>query len=157
MRGNKNISRKVNPDEVYGSEVVTKFINYIMMDGKKTVAQEIVYNALEMLGKNTKTAPVEALEKALDNVKPKLEIRSKRVGGANLQVPTPVPPYRQLALAFRWLIGSARDARKKDAFWIVLAKELEMAFNNEGNAVRKRDDVQRMAEANRAFAQFAMN
>jgi small subunit ribosomal protein S7 len=156
MRGKKAPKRRLLGDEVYGSVVVSKFINYVMLDGKKATARSIIYGALEELAAKTKEKPVDALEKALMNVRPKLEIRARRVGGANLQVPTPVRPERQMALSFRWIIDAARKARKNDEFYKVLSRELIAAYNGEGSAVRKREDVMKMAEANRAFAQHDM-
>jgi len=155
MRGKVAPKRKIQPDAVYNSEVVTKLINYIMQDGKKTTAKKIVYQALEELGKKTKSDPLVALEKALENVKPKIEVRSRRVGGANYQVPMPVRGDRQLALTLRWIIGTARGNRGGEDFWNALARELIAAHNGEGAAVRKKEEIQRMAEANRAFAHFA--
>jgi len=155
MRGKQATPRKVNLDEVYGSALVTKLINAIMQDGKKRVAANIVYKAIEDLNKRTKLNGTEALERAIENVKPKIEVRSRRVGGSNFQIPVPVNPNRQQALAIRWLITSARAARKDTEFYIAFSRELFGAFNKEGNAVKKREDVYKMAEANKAFAQFA--
>jgi small subunit ribosomal protein S7 len=155
MRGKKAPKRHLEIDEVYNSLTVSKFVNYVMLDGKREIARSIVHAALEELGAKTKNPPVVALEQALANAKPKIEVRSRRVGGSNFQVPTPVPEHRQLGLAFKWLIAAARKARKTTEFSKVLAKELIDAFNGEGNAVRKKEDVQKMAEANRAFAQFS--
>jgi small subunit ribosomal protein S7 len=155
MRGKQSVSRPIKPDEVYNSEVVSKFINYIMLDGEKAVARKIVYKAIEDLQTKTKTAAVDALEKALENVKPKMEVRSRRVGGANFQVPVPVAQRRQISLAFKWIIEAARSGRKNTEFWESLSRELVSAFNKEGSAVKKREEVHRMADANKAFAQFA--
>lgn len=155
MRGKKAPVRKIRPDELYNSETVSKLINYMMYDGKKQTARKIVYQALEELGTKTKATPVEALEKALENIKPKLEVRARRVGGANYQVPMPVAPARQVALSFRWIIDASRKSRGSKASWESLAGELIAAYKGEGEAIRKRDDMQRMAESNRAFAQFA--
>ena len=155
MRGKRAPKRKLNADEVYNSELVAKFINYLMLDGKKSVARSIVYKAIEETAKNTKTKGMEGLEKAVENVKPKLEIRSRRVGGSNFQVPVPVAANRQLALALKWIIQAARDARKDTEFYIVLARELTNAYNKEGVAIKKKEEVHRLAEANKAFAQFA--
>jgi small subunit ribosomal protein S7 len=155
MRGKQSTKRKIAPDEIYNSEVVAKLINSVMLDGKKGLARRIVYKALEDLGTQTKSEPMVALEKALDNVKPKLEVRARRVGGANYQVPMPVAADRQLNLAFRWIIAAARKGRGSKEFWESLSRELVASYKNEGEAVRKREDVQRMAESNRAFAQFA--
>lgn len=155
MRGKQAKKRYIAPDDRFNSEVVSKFINYVMYDGKKSIARDIVYKAIEDLGSKTKSDPVEALEKALSNVKPKVEVRSRRVGGANFQVPVQVNPSRQLALAFKWMIEGARSARKTGEFWESLSRELQSAFKNEGNAVKKKEEVHRMAEANKAFSQFA--
>jgi small subunit ribosomal protein S7 len=155
MRGKQAKKRVIKPDEIYKSEVVSKMINYVMYDGKKEVAREITYKSLEDLGARTKTDPVEALDKALNNVKPKVEVRSRRVGGANFQVPVQVNPSRQLALGFKWIIEAARNGRKSDEFWVSLSRELQNAYKNEGTAVKKKEEVHRMAEANKAFSQFA--
>jgi small subunit ribosomal protein S7 len=155
MRGKQTPVRPIKPDEVYNSELVTKFINYIMMSGKKSIARTIVYNAIEDLQTKTKTKGIEAFEKAIENVKPRVEVRSKRVGGSNFQVPVQVNANRQLSLAARWIIDAARAARKNTEFWVVLSQELLNAYNKEGTAIKKKDEVHRMAEANKAFAQFA--
>jgi len=154
MRGKKAIKREILPDPRYGSLVVAKLVNYIMQNGKKSVAQKIVYSAFDILKEKTKKNPIEVFEGAMKNVSPLLEIKSKRVGGANYQVPMPVRGDRKNALAFRWLIAAAK-ARKGKPMREKLALELLDAYNKEGAAVRKRDDVHRMAEANRAFAHFA--
>lgn len=155
MRGKQAKKRVIKPDEIYQSVVVSKLINYVMLDGKKEVAREITYKSLEDLGSKTKSDPVEALDKALNNVKPKVEVRSRRVGGANFQVPVQVTPSRQLALGFKWIIEAARSGRKSDEFWMSLSRELQNAYKNEGSAVKKKEEVHRMAEANKAFSQFA--
>lgn len=155
MRGKQAPKHKIVPDEIYNSELVTKLINYVMLDGKRNVARSIVYKALEDLSEKTKLPAAEALEKALGNVKPKLEIRSRRVGGANYQVPMPVNTNRQNSLALRWTIQAMRKARGKRQSWEALSSELYAAFKGEGEAVRKREDVHRMADANKAFSQFA--
>jgi small subunit ribosomal protein S7 len=155
MRGKQSTPRKIIPDEKYNSETVSKLINYIMFDGKKTVAREAVYNALEELSIKTKTDPVAALEKAIDNVRPAKEIKSRRVGGANYQIPVPVADRRQLYLTITWLVDASRKHRGGKPFWQSLSAELFAAYNNEGDAIRKKEDVQRMAESNRAYAQFA--
>lgn len=155
MRGKQAQRRKLPVDEIYGSTVVTKLINYIMIGGKKTIARKAVYTALEELEGKSKTPALEALEKAIDNVKPKVEVRSRRVGGSNYQVPVPVPDHRQIALAFRWLIAAARSGRGSGTFAASLARELVNAFNGEGSAIKKKEEVKKMADANKAFAQFA--
>ncbi|MCA9379317.1 30S ribosomal protein S7 [Candidatus Dojkabacteria bacterium] len=155
MRGKQITPRKILPDEKYNSEIVTKLINYAMQDGKKATARTAVYNALEDLSAKTKSDPVEALEKAIDNVRPAKEIRARRVGGANYQIPVPVAERRQLYLALSWLIDASRKHRGGKPFWQSLSGELFAAYNNDGDAIRKKEDMQRMAESNRAFAQFA--
>lgn len=155
MRGKQAKKRTIAKDEKYNSELVSKFINYVMLDGKKSIAREIVYKTLSELSDKSKEDPVEALDKALNNVKPRVEVRSRRVGGANFQVPVPVNPSRQVALGFKWIIEAARNSRKSEEFFTVLARELLNAYKNEGVAVKKKEEVHRMAEANKAFAQFA--
>ncbi|KPJ85413.1 30S ribosomal protein S7 [Parcubacteria bacterium SG8_24] len=153
MRGKRAIRRTVASDPKYGNEVVGRFINYVMRDGKKTVAQRVVYGALDIMAEKTKADPVEVFDRAIRNVQPAVEVRSKRVGGANYQIPIQVRGERKLALAFRWLIAAAKS-RKGRPMADKLATELLAAANNEGDAVKKKLDVQRMAEANRAFAHF---
>lgn len=155
MRGKRAPKRTLKPDMKYSSEVVAKFINYIMQDGKKNVARKIVYSALDDLASKTKTEGIEAFEQAIENVKPKIEVRSRRVGGSNYQVPVPVYESRQFALACRWIIEAAASGRGKGEFWEALARELLAAYNKEGNAIKKKEDVKKMADANKAFAQFA--
>ena len=154
MRGKQAPRRKISPDPKFGNVNVSKFINYIMLDGKKTIAQTIVYDCLDLISEKTKLDSVELFENALKNVAPSLEVKSKRVGGANYQVPMSVRGDRRSMLAFRWIITAAR-AKKGRPMYQKLADELIAAANNEGEAVRKKTDVQRMAEANRAFAHFA--
>ena len=145
---------QVAPDLKYSSLKLEKFINYIMLEGKKSVARTVVYKALEEIGTKTKTEnPLEVFETAIRNVGPAMEIRSRRVGGANYQVPREVRPERKQALAYRWIIDAAR-ARKGMPMHKRLAEELVAASNNEGSAVKKREDTHRMAEANKAFAHF---
>jgi small subunit ribosomal protein S7 len=155
MRGKKAPKRKIEPDMVYNSELVSKFVNYVMKDGKKQTARDIVYKSLKDLIDKVKGEGIDAFEKAIENVRPKIEVRSRRVGGANFQVPVPVSPERQLSLAFRWILDAARSSRKDTEFWVVLSRELQNAYKKEGSAIKKRDEVFRMAEANKAFAQFA--
>ena len=155
MRGKQAPKREIKPDEVYGSEMVTKLINYVMMHGKKQTARYHVYNALEDMCKKTKLKPIEAFEKAIENVKPKMEVRSKRVGGANFQVPVPVTQNRQFYLACKWILEAARSGRKNTEFWESLSRELMNSYNKDGSAYKKKEEVQRMAEANKAFSQFA--
>ncbi len=145
--------RKVAPDPKYNSEVVAKFINCLMRDGKKSIARSIFYDALEIINKRTKKDALEVFTKALENVKPIMEVRSRRVGGATYQVPTEVRPVRAQALAIRWLISYAR-ARSGKSMAEKLAAEFLDAFNNKGGAIKKREDTHRMAEANKAFAHY---
>ncbi|PIT91216.1 30S ribosomal protein S7 [Candidatus Kaiserbacteria bacterium CG10_big_fil_rev_8_21_14_0_10_49_17] len=143
---------EILPDGVYESEKVTKLINYIMKDGKKSVARKVVYDALAEIKKDGD--PIEVLETAIRNVGPAMEVRSRRVGGANYQVPREVRAERRLALAFRWIVQAA-GAHKGQAMYKSLAAELKAAAANEGEAVRKRENTHKMAEANKAFAHFA--
>jgi small subunit ribosomal protein S7 len=147
--------RPIKADPRHSSVVIAKFINSLMYDGERSVAEKIVYSALEKLGgriKDTAT-PVEAFNQAVENVKPLVEVKSRRVGGANYQVPVEVRPERRQALAFRWLIEAARKRGEK-TMTDRLANELNDAFNKTGSAVKKREDVHRMAEANKAFAHY---
>ncbi|UTO28935.1 30S ribosomal protein S7 [Bartonella harrusi] len=145
--------REINPDPKFGDLVVTKFMNAIMFDGKKSVAERIVYGALDVVEKKAKTDPVALFHQALENVAPHIEVRSRRVGGATYQVPIDVRPDRRRALAIRWLISAARG-RNEATMIDRLSGELMDAANNRGSAVKKREDVHRMAEANRAFAHY---
>ncbi|WP_156851623.1 30S ribosomal protein S7 [Bartonella refiksaydamii] len=145
--------REVNPDPKFGDLVVTKFMNAIMFDGKKSVAERIVYGALEAVEKKIKADPVVLFHQALENVAPHVEVRSRRVGGATYQVPIDVRPDRRRALAIRWLISAARG-RNETTMIDRLSGELIDAANNRGSAVKKREDVHRMAEANRAFSHY---
>jgi small subunit ribosomal protein S7 len=155
MRGKKKTpKRKIKPDPKFNNISVAKFINYIMKRGKKTVAQTIFYDAMGIIAKETGQEPVEVFETAMKNVGPQLEVRSKRVGGANYQIPFLVRGDRKFSLASRWILGAVRS-KKGRRMAEKLAEELMLASKNEGTAVKKREDVQRMAEANRAFAHFA--
>jgi small subunit ribosomal protein S7 len=145
--------REIMPDPKYGNAVVTKFMNSIMHAGKKSVAETIVYGALDMIENKTKQSPVAVFQQALDNVMPSLEVRSRRVGGATYQVPVEVRTTRRQALGIRWIITAARDRNEK-TMTERLSAELLDASNNRGNAVKKREDVHRMAEANRAFSHY---
>jgi len=145
--------REVLPDPVYGDLVLTKFMNYIMYEGKKSVAEKIVYGALDNAEKKLKRPAIELFHDALANVAPAIEVRSRRVGGATYQVPVEVRPERRQALAIRWLATAAR-ARNENTMEDRLAGELLDASNNRGNAVKKREDTHRMAEANRAFSHY---
>jgi small subunit ribosomal protein S7 len=145
--------REVLPDPKFGNMVVSKFMNSIMYAGKKSVAENIVYGALDMIESKTKQNAVGVFEQALDNVMPTIEVRSRRVGGATYQVPVEVRSDRRQALGIRWLITAARDRNEK-TMTERLSAELLDASNNRGNAVKKREDTHRMAEANRAFAHY---
>ena len=145
--------REVLPDPVYQSPLVTKFINCLMHDGKKTVAEGIFYGAMNIVQERTKEDPVKIFRKALDNVKPVLEVKSRRVGGSNYQVPVEVRPERRTALAIRWLIGYARDRGEK-SMDEKLANEVLDASALRGGAFKKKEDTHKMAEANKAFAHY---
>ncbi len=145
--------RTVNPDPKFGNLVVSKFMNSIMYDGKKSAAEAIVYGALEIVEGKTKSNPVGVFQQALDNVMPSVEVRSRRVGGATYQVPVEVRNDRRQALGIRWIIAAARERNEKTMV-DRLSAELLDASNNRGNAVKKREDTHRMAEANRAFAHY---
>ena len=155
MRRKKTFKRELNPDPKYGSVLVTKFINRMMKGGKKSVAEKVFYDSLETASKELKKEnPLEVLEEAIKNASPLLEVKSRRVGGANYQVPYEVRGKRKEALAIRWIIEVSR--KKKGARMAVkLAKELVDAHNNTGDAVKKKEDMHKVAEANRAFAHFA--
>ena len=145
--------REIIPDAKFGNVVVTKFMNSVMYEGKKSVAENIVYGAFEIIESKTKASPVTVFQSALDNVMPAIEVRSRRVGGATYQVPVEVRPERRQALAIRWLIQAAR-ARNDKTMVEKLSSELLDASNNRGNAVKKREDTHKMAEANRAFSHY---
>ncbi|MCR4269072.1 30S ribosomal protein S7 [Nitratireductor sp. ZSWI3] len=145
--------REINPDPKFGDQVVTKFMNAIMLDGKKSAAERIVYGAFDQVHDKTKQEPVGVFHQALDNVAPHVEVRSRRVGGATYQVPVDVRPERRQALAIRWLIAAARK-RNETTMIDRLSGELLDAANNRGTAVKKREDTHKMAEANRAFSHY---
>ncbi len=145
--------REILPDPVYGDVVLSKFMNSVMLDGKKSVAELIVYSAMETVETRAKREPIGVFHDALNNIKPGIEVRSRRVGGATYQVPVEVRPERAQALAIRWLIGAARS-RSENTMSARLSGELMDAANNRGNAVKKREDTHRMAEANRAFSHY---
>ena len=145
--------RDIIPDPKFGDVVLTKFMNSIMKDGKKSVAERIVYGALDRIEDKAKTDPVELFHQALENVSPAIEVRSRRVGGATYQVPVEVRADRKKALAIRWLISAARG-RNENTMVERLSGELMDAANNRGSAVKKREDTHRMAEANRAFSHY---
>ena len=145
----------LKPDPKYGSLLASRFINCLMKGGKKTTAQEIFYDALDLIGQRIKDKePIEVFNQAIENVKPRVEVRSKRVGGATYQVPMEVTRKRQLSLALRWILGSSRGKRGRPMHRR-LADELLAAYRGDGDAMKKRDDTHRMAEANKAFAHFA--
>src|SRR3984885_12517551 len=147
-------TRTVLPDPKFGALVVTKFMNYVMYEGKKAVAESIMYGAFDIMeAKRRDIGPLETFHAALDNVAPSMEVRSRRVGGATYQVPTEVRPERRRALAIRWLVGAARS-RGENTMTEKLAGELLDASNNRGAAVKKREDTHKMAEANRAFSHY---
>jgi small subunit ribosomal protein S7 len=141
------------PDSEYNSEAISRFINTVMLDGKKDIARKVVYDALEILKKDEKD-PIETFETAIRNVSPLMEVRSRRVGGANYQVPREVPQQRRVSLAYRWLINAARAGKGKPMAQ-KLAHEIIQAANNEGSAIKKKEEMHRMADANKAFAHFA--
>ena len=145
--------REILPDPKYGSVLIAKFINCMMRDGKKSVAESIFYKALNIIKEKTGKNSLEVFEKAVENVKPVLEVKSRRVGGATYQVPIEVRPERRISLAIKWIINSAR-ARSERGMVLKLANELLEAYNNKGGAIKKKEDTHRMAEANRAFAHY---
>ncbi|VFP79707.1 30S ribosomal protein S7 [Candidatus Erwinia haradaeae] len=145
--------RKILPDPKFGSELLAKFVNILMIDGKKSIAESIVYHALETLTKRLGKNGLEIFEISLDNVRPIVEVKSRRVGGSTYQVPVEVRPIRRNALAMRWIVESARK-RSDKSMALRLANELADAADNKGSAVKKREDVHRMAEANKAFAHY---
>ena len=145
--------RDVLPDPVYGSKVITKLINNVMLDGKKGVAQEIVYDALSKVEQTTEKNALEAFNQAMNNILPLVEVQARRVGGANYQVPVEVRPERRQTLALRWLVTFARK-RKERTMTERLAAEINDAYNNTGGAVKRREEVHKQAEANKAFAHF---
>lgn len=154
MRGKQAPRRTIDPDPKFSSLNLAKFINCTMSNGKKSVAQGVVYDALAIVSEKMKSDPLEIFETAIRNVSPAMEVKSRRVGGANYQIPLPVRGERRLALAIRWILGATRS-RKGRSMAEKLSTELMDAAKNEGAAVKKKMDVQRMADANRAFAHFA--
>ena len=153
MRKRRAVKRDVLPDPIYNSKLVTKLINTIMIDGKKGTAQTILYEAFDLVKEKTNQDPNEVFEKAMENIKPALEVKSRRVGGANYQVPVEVRPDRARALALRWLVQYAKS-RGGHSMAENLANEIIDASNGVGAAVKKREDTHRMAEANKAFAHY---
>ena len=152
--GLKFKKKVIMPDSVYNDIMVAKFINQVMSNGKKTIAQKIVYGAFDLIKNQTKKDPLDVFRLAIQNVSPVLEVKPKRVGGATYQVPMEVKGNRKLSLAMKWMINSAKDKKGK-AMKFKLADELIEASENKGNAVRKKENAHKMAEANRAFAHFA--
>ena len=155
MRGRKPKKREIIPDERYGSVVLSQFVNYLMLDGKKSTAFQVIYDALDIVKEELSVEnPIEIFDMALKNVGPTMEVRSRRIGGASYQVPREVRPERRLALSMRWILDVARKQSGR-AMSRILADEFIAASKNEGEAVRKRENTHKMAEANRAFAHFA--
>lgn len=153
MRRKRAEPREITPDPKYADVLVAKLINKVMRDGKKTIARKIVYNAFEIIRQKTGQDPLEVFKKAVENVKPILEVRPRRVGGATYQVPIEVRPERSISLALRWIVQYARE-RKGKPMMVKLAEELMAAARGEGMSVKKREDTHKMAEANKAFAHF---
>ncbi len=153
MRRRRAEIRQVPPDPLYNDVLVAKLINKVMWDGKKSIAQKIVYDAFDIIKDKMKKDPLEVFKQAVENVKPVLEVRPRRVGGATYQVPIEVQEPRRTSLALRWIVAAAR-ARKGKPMKVKLAEEIMNAYNNTGTAIKKKEDVHRMAEANRAFAHY---
>ena len=146
--------REIEPDPLYGSPLLAKFINKIMERGKKSVARKIVYNALDKFADKIKAeSPLESFEQALENAKPSLEVKSRRIGGATYQVPIEIPPNRRISMAMRWIIAHSRSKSGR-SMEEGLASELADCYNNQGTTIKKKDDTHRMAEANKAFAHY---
>ena len=145
--------REILPDPLYNSQLVTKFINVVMKDGKKSVAERILYDALQMIAERTSDDPMKVFKKAIDNVRPAVEVKSRRVGGSTYQVPVEIRPNRKLALSFRWIIANAQKRGEK-TMREKLAGELLDASELRGGAIKKKEDTHRMAEANKAFAHY---
>ncbi len=154
MRRKTKIKKYIIPDQRYDNPLVSKLINYVMREGKKSVAQKVVYTSFDIIKEKTKVSPIEIFDRAMRNITPSIEVKSRRVGGANYQVPQPVRNERKVQLAFRWLLLAAKSKKGKPMAE-KLAEELMLASNNEGSAIRKKLDTHRMAEANRAFAHFS--
>ncbi|MDY0124018.1 30S ribosomal protein S7 [Sulfurimonas sp.] len=153
MRRRKAPVREIMPDPVYGSKVLTKFINKIMYDGKKSTAEKIIYSALDIVSSRGEKSGIDTFNDAIENIKPIIEVKSRRVGGATYQVPVEVRPVRQLSLAIRWLVDASRK-RNERTMAERLANELMDAASEKGNAFKKKEDTYRMAEANKAFAHY---
>jgi len=153
MRRRKAPVREIMPDPIYGSKIITKFINKVMLDGKKSTAEKIMYSALDIISSRGENKGIEVFNAAIDNVKPVIEVKSRRVGGATYQVPVEVRPVRQLSLALRWIIDAARK-RNERTMAERFANELMEAATDKGSAFKKKEDTYRMAEANKAFAHY---
>ncbi len=153
MRKKRAERRTITPDPVYGDTVVAKFVNYLMLRGKKGIAEQTFYQAIDLINKRTKSEGLQIFKKAIENASPQVEVKSKRIGGATYQVPIEVSKHRQFYLVSKWIIGAARN-RSSKPMSDRLATELIAAANNEGGAIKKKDDTHRMAEANKAFAHF---
>ncbi|HEY8108549.1 MAG TPA: 30S ribosomal protein S7 [Patescibacteria group bacterium] len=154
MRKSRAVVREPQPDVRHGSKLLSRFIGKLMLDGKRTTAEKIVYDALDMVKEQTKREPLEVFEEAIKNVSPAIEVRARRVGGSTYQIPTEVRPRRKTQLAIRWLVDAAR-AKQGSAMSKRLAEELVAATKSEGTAYKKKEDMLKMAEANRAFAHYA--
>jgi len=154
MRRKKKIERTISPDPVYGDVLIAKFINHIMFSGKKSVARKVVYDCFDMIKTKTKKDPVEVFQDAINNVAPRVEVISRRIGGARYQIPKEVGGERKITLSMRWIISVTRRAKGK-AMSERLFQELTAAAKNEGEAIKKKQEIEKIAEANRAFAHFA--
>jgi len=154
MRGKQAKKRKIEPDAVFQSTLVSKLINKVMLHGKRTLAERMVYKSFEQLKNTVKKDPLEVFEKAIENITPQIEVRPRRVGGVNYQVPVPVPEHRQVSLALNWLVSGARSRRSREEFFVAIADEISDAYKKSGFAYKKKEDVQKMADANKAFAHF---
>ena len=152
-RRRRPLKRQILPDPKYGSEIVTKFINCMMLDGKKGVSEQNFYKAMDIITTKTGKTPLEVFDKAMENVKPLVEVKSRRVGGATYQVPIEIRPERRQALAIRWIVNYSR-ARSEKTMFQKLAGELMDAYNNTGSSIKKKEDTHKMAEANKAFSHY---
>ena len=155
MRGKQSKTRKNKLDPIYKSEIVSKFINCLMKDGEKSVAEKIFYESMKKVETTLKADPMIVFSKAIENVKPKVEVRPRRVGGATYQVPTPTLENRQLALSIRWIINAAREKRGSRAMVDALSEEFIEAYKNTGTAIKKKEETLKMAEANKAFSHLS--
>ncbi len=153
MRRRRPVKREVLPDPKYGSKLVSKFVNCLMLEGKKGISETILYKAMDIIEKKTQKNPIEVFVQSLENVKPLVEVKSRRVGGATYQVPIEIRPERRQALGIRWIINYSRNRSEKTMFQR-LAGELMDAYNNTGASVKKKEDTHKMADANKAFAHF---